>query len=86
MLEMFQKSQELRQIHAAKTMRFLLDISFCEACIEYQRIAMGIEEDLVTVCFEHAPLCGVNMKSSECCCRSRKVRLWYLTCLLAEKI
>jgi hypothetical protein len=51
MLEMFQKSKKLRQvqIHAAKTVRLLLDIPFCEVCIEYQRVDMNTGEDLATV-------------------------------------
>jgi hypothetical protein len=54
MLEMFQNSQKLRPIVAAKRVRFLLDIPFCGGCLEYQRIAMVVEEDLVTVCSEPA--------------------------------
>jgi hypothetical protein len=44
-LEMFQKSQKLRQmqIHVAKMVRLLLDIPFCEAGIEYQRVVMNTE-------------------------------------------
>lgn len=43
MLEMFQKSQKLRQIHVAKTICFLLEISFCGAYIAGLRIAKDIE-------------------------------------------
>jgi hypothetical protein len=42
MLEMFEKNQKLRktQIHAARMVRLLLDIPFCEACIEFQRVVI----------------------------------------------
>ena len=53
-LEMFQQSQNARQIHAAKTIR-LFEMSLCGACIEYQRIGMNAEEGLAAMYFEHAP-------------------------------
>ena len=43
MPEMCQKSQILRHIHDAKINRLLFEISFCGACVEYQRTAMDTD-------------------------------------------